>query len=645
MCGIYGVIEININPDHDVRSIFSNLVLESESRGKEASGFVFSDITGGKIYKSSSAGSDLLKDANVKAAMSSVTQKRLEGIKSCLIGHSRLVTNGSEENPNNNQPVVLDTMIGIHNGIMTNDENIKINKNISTLGELDSEVLFRHIANNYKEKGFFSKVSFLSSINDVKGTVNIASILKDIGKVLLFTNHGSLYVFSNKDICIFASELWILEQVTELNHGSIEKLSVGEPLLVDFSFNENSSFNVENIINRKKTNLISLPDNNNFRASVKVHSHVKRVMEGLSRIKRCSKCILPETMPYISFDNNGVCSYCLNYTIISVRGDDEFQELSNSLRTKGSKPDVVVALSGGRDSTYGLHYAKNILGLNPVAYTYDWGMVSDEARKTSANICGKLGVEHIIVSADIKTKRENIGKNIKAWLKKPDLGMIPLFMAGDKQFYYYAEKVRKQVGASTVLFSAGNELERTDFKNGFCGIKSGGKEGLLASISLADKGRLVSHYMKNFLTNPAYINSSLFDTAHAFLSTYFMKHNFHYIYHYHKWNETEIMSVLRNEYDWIDAKDTKNSWRIGDGTSAFYNFIYLSAVGFTEHDTFKSNQIREGILTREEVMVDMESFNYPRLETIKSYLDMVGVDFEGAMNKIIPLDIWTRKYI
>ena len=44
-------------------------------------------------------------------------------------------------------------------------------------------------------------------------------------------------------------------------------------------------------------------------------------------------------------------------------------------------------------------------------------------------------------------------------------------------------------------------------------------------------------------------------------------------------------------------------------------------------------------------MVDMESFNYPRLETIKSYLDMVGVDFEDAMNKIISLDVWTRKYI
>ena len=30
--------------------------------------------------------------------------------------------------------------------------------------------------------------------------------------------------------------------------------------------------------------------------------------------KRCSKCILPETMPYILFDTNGICNYCLNYT-------------------------------------------------------------------------------------------------------------------------------------------------------------------------------------------------------------------------------------------------------------------------------------------------------------------------------------------
>ena len=32
-------------------------------------------------------------------------------------------------------------------------------------------------------------------------------------------------------------------------------------------------------------------------------------------LKRCTKCILPETMPFIEFDEKGVCNYCNNYKI------------------------------------------------------------------------------------------------------------------------------------------------------------------------------------------------------------------------------------------------------------------------------------------------------------------------------------------
>ena len=41
---------------------------------------------------------------------------------------------------------------------------------------------------------------------------------------------------------------------------------------------------------------------------------------------------------------------------------------------------------------------------------------------------------------------------------------------------------------------------------------------------------------------------------------------------------------------------------IGDGTAAFYNYVYQTIAGFTEHDTFRSNQIREGMITREQAM-------------------------------------------
>ncbi len=71
-------------------------------------------------------------------------------------------------------------------------------------------------------------------------------------------------------------------------------------------------------------------------------------------------------------------------------------------------------------------------------------MVTDIARRNISRMCGKLGIEHILLSADIRTKRKNIRKNVLAWLKRPSLGTIPLFMAGDKQFFYFANKLQNK---------------------------------------------------------------------------------------------------------------------------------------------------------------------------------------------------------
>ena len=67
---------------------------------------------------------------------------------------------------------------------------------------------------------------------------------------------------------------------------------------------------------------------------------------------------------------------------------------------------------------------------------------------------------------------------------------------------------------------------------------------------------------------------------------------------------------------------------------AFYNYIYGNVAGFSEYDTFRSNQIREGMITREEGMQLILEENQPRYASIKWYLDIVGIDYESAI-KII----------
>ena len=355
----------------------------------------------------------------------------------------------------------------------------------------------------------------------------------------------------------------------------------------------------------------------------------------IKALKRCRRCILPETFPFIDFDDSGLCNFCRNHKPKNKpKPLSQLFELVEPYRGRGDHPDCLVPFSGGRDSTFTLHMVKKVLKLNPIAFTYDWGMVTDLGRRNIARVCGKLGVENILVSADIHWKRKNIRRNIQAWLKNPALGMVPLFMAGDKFFFYYCHQVKMQAGIRLNIWGI-NPLENTDFKVGFCGISPDFEKERIYSLSKLRQMKLLGFVGKNFLRSPGYLNPSLGDTFGSFLSRYFApKQDYFHFYDYYRWDEREIEDVILNEYEWEVAVDTRTTWRIGDGTAAFYNYIYYTVAGFSEYDTFRSNQIREGALTREQALVLVETENRPRYPSIKWYLEVVGLDYQDAIRRI-----------
>jgi hypothetical protein len=352
-------------------------------------------------------------------------------------------------------------------------------------------------------------------------------------------------------------------------------------------------------------------------------------------LKRCTKCLLPETFPFIHYDEHGECNYCKNYKKKNQpKPISELQKLVEPYRKTNGQPEVLIPFSGGRDSTYVLHMVKEELGLNAIAYTYDWGMVTDLARRNIARICGKLGVENIIVAADMHWKRENIRKNITAWLKNPELGMIPLFMAGDKFFFYYAHKIKKQLGIDLEIWGV-NDLENTNFKTGFAGLAPQFDKKRIYSISLYNQLKLFGFVGKNLLQSPGYINQSILDSLGSFASRYITpKADYYHMFDYAHWNEKDIEDTIINNYDWEKSVDTPSTWRIGDGTASFYNYVYTLVVGFSENDTFRSNQIREGMITREEGLKFIYEENKPRYNSLKWYLEILGLDFESTIKRI-----------
>lgn len=212
--------------------------------------------------------------------------------------------------------------------------------------------------------------------------------------------------------------------------------------------------------------------------------------------------------------------------------------------------------------------------------------------------------------------------------------MIPIFMAGDKMFFHYLRELRKETGIDLVLFCGGNLLERTDFKAGFAGVRENEHGNRLFGLSLANKAGLFYWYALQYVLNPRYFNESFVDTMWAYFSTFIAKDDFTYLYHYLPWDENEINKTLIEEYDWETAADSDNTWRIGDGYTAFINYIYYTVAGFSEYDTFRSNQIREGLITRDEAIRLISEDNEPKLDVLNDFAKQTGFNLEEVLTRI-----------
>lgn len=681
MCGIFGIVAENgsLGPPRRIQQYATSLFKLSESRGKEASGMAILSDGKVRVCKHPIAASTFVRTKEYRDIFAGLGTATRNGhpngtpspkLPFALIGHSRLVTNGLREFHYNNQPVIASGIVAIHNGIVVNDEHLWHEiSGFERNYDVDTEVITA-LVRYFLSRGDPLISAVRHSFERIQGATSVALLFEDLGAIILATNNGSLYFAQDldSDALIFASEEYILQRFltdNKISHGALTHIQPGEgyvlacepelkltkfalyPKISSSELEAGSAYKLPkplDIVDISITNgnanghaLRSSQANGALPSPSKgVRPEFERRFElawqAIEKLPRCTRCVLPVTMPFSDFDENGVCYYCRSYQPLKLQGAQALRERCAGISKKAGRPDCVVSISGGRDSTYALHYVVNELGLHPVTYTYDWGMVTDLARRNIARICGKLGIEHILVSADIVTKRANIRKNVSAWLRRPDLGLIPLFMAGDKQFFYHGSRLMKQFGVD-LMFLSENPFERTNFKTGFCGISPEHRKAIYA-LSLQNKARLAWYYFSRYLQNPRYFNSSLIDTFLAYCSYYVIPHNFVSLFEYIPWEEASITSTLVNEYDWELASDTKSSWRIGDGTASFYNYIYLFAAGFTENDTFRSHQIRAGQIDRETALSKVMSENRPRWESIRWYCETIGIDFDSALESI-----------
>jgi hypothetical protein len=149
---------------------------------------------------------------------------------------------------------------------------------------------------------------------------------------------------------------------------------------------------------------------------------------------------------------------------------------------------------------------------------------------------------------------------------------------------------------------------------------------------------MVLYYAGAFARNHRYINSSIFDTIRGFLSFYARNETYENFFDYVDWNEETVNSAI-SRLGWESSEETENTWRVGDATASFYNYAYQYSLGFNELDTFRSNQIRSGQISREEAMAFLKEESRPRVKDFNDYAATVGIapkDLISYIHKLKP---------
>jgi N-acetyl sugar amidotransferase len=114
-------------------------------------------------------------------------------------------------------------------------------------------------------------------------------------------------------------------------------------------------------------------------------------------LKYCRRCILPDTRPYLVFNEAGICNACESHgtkrTIDWPARERGFREVVAHARARSTGYDCLIPVSGGKDSTWQVVKCLEY-GLNPLAVTWKTPGRTRVGERNLANLVS-LGVDHI----------------------------------------------------------------------------------------------------------------------------------------------------------------------------------------------------------------------------------------------------------
>ena len=210
MCGLTGVLIGNKRRRktelEEIGRMFTELLLLNQARGKDAAGLAMIRRDGTySLFKRPGPAAKLVIEDKYSEIIG-----RLDNATTCILGHTRWKTRGTEANSLNNHPIRAGAVIGTAAGTILNADRLFKKYRLPRVGEVDSEFIFR-LADKKN-----SIENFTACVSDVRGGMSaVFTRTSAPDTILVIKGNKPLTLWYHKGFraVFYSSEEWPLERV------------------------------------------------------------------------------------------------------------------------------------------------------------------------------------------------------------------------------------------------------------------------------------------------------------------------------------------------------------------------------------------------------------------------------------------------
>jgi N-acetyl sugar amidotransferase len=387
------------------------------------------------------------------------------------------------------------------------------------------------------------------------------------------------------------------------------------------------------------------------KTSSKIKILDQQLAETPQEVKYCTKCVVSNQRPRLTFDEHGVCSACQyaykkHHVIDWAAREKELLATLDKYRSKDGSYDVIVPGSGGKDSAYTAHLLKHKYGMHPLSVTWAPFMYTDIGFKNFTHFvdagfdtinCFQDGILHrnlARVAFELKGDAwEPFGFGQKAFAFHMSLKFkIPLIFYGENGEVEYGGSMQN----ADKPYESVTDWDKLYFKG--AGVQKLVEAGL--QMGIFNKDEITPQSFQLYKIPPLAEIEKLGAQMHwlSYYTKWIPQENYYYA--------AEHTGFQANPDGRSEGTYSKYA-SLDDKTDGFHFYMAFIKFGIGRATSDAAHEIRDGHLTREEgvSLVHRYDGEFPKkyFSEFLTYLNITEEDFWKIVDRYRSPHLWEKK--